>query len=145
MHEDEYTIVDDVVGPGEAGDAHHLVDYQTQELVSRLWSIYLATAREKLTKASWVPAMRRVSYMLDSEAFAGQPLQRGIRVLSRSRRSCVFGADLWHRDDGRMVHRAELVTVFVDPTQGGAVEVPEDLWAAIEALEGREIPITERA
>ena len=36
MHEDTYTLVEDVVGPGEPGDDHHLVDYQTQELVSRL-------------------------------------------------------------------------------------------------------------
>jgi acyl-CoA thioesterase FadM len=145
VREDEYTIVDDVVGPGEPGDSHHLVDYQTQELVSLLWSIYLAKAREGLTKATWAPAMRRVSYMLDSESFAGQPMQRGIKVLSRSRRSCVFGADLWHADDGRMVHRAELVTVFVDPTQGGAIEIPADFWAEVEKLEGREIPVTERA
>ena len=36
MREDEYTIIEDVVGPGDPhGEKHHLIDYQTQELVSR--------------------------------------------------------------------------------------------------------------
>jgi acyl-CoA thioesterase FadM len=116
-----------------------LVDYQTQELVSTLWSKYLARAREGLDPSSVTPAMRRVSYSLDSEAFAGESLQRGIKVAGRSRRSCTFAAALWHADDGRMVHAAEIVTVFVEPGQG-AVEIPADFWVAVEALEGRAIP-----
>jgi acyl-CoA thioesterase FadM len=143
MREDEYTIVEDVIGPGEPGDAHHLVDYQTQELVSLLWSKYLAKAREGLPVSTVSPAMRRVTYSLDNEAFAGQALQRGIRVEGRSRRSCSFAAGLWHADDGRIVHSAEIVTVFVEPGKG-AVEVPEDFWSAVEEIEGRRIPISER-
>jgi acyl-CoA thioesterase FadM len=143
VHEDEYTIVEDVTGPGEPGDDHHLVDYQTQELVSTLWSKYLAQARQDLAPSPVIPALRRVSYSLDSEAFAGQPLQRGIRVVGRSRRSSTFAAGLWHAGDGRMVHSAEMVTVFVEPGQG-AVEVPDDFWAAVEKIEGRRIPVTER-
>jgi acyl-CoA thioesterase FadM len=144
VHEDEYTIVEDIVGPGAPGDHHHLVDYQTQEMVSTLWSKYLARAREGLPPSAVIPAMRRVSYSLDSEAFGGQALQRGIKVLGRSRRSTTFAAGLWHKDDGRMVHSAEMVTVFVEPGKG-SVEVPEDFWAAVEQIEGRTIPIAERA
>ena len=44
MADPDYTIIEDIVSPGEPGDAHHLVDYQTQELVSTLWSKYLAEA-----------------------------------------------------------------------------------------------------
>jgi acyl-CoA thioesterase FadM len=90
------------------------------------------------------PAMRRVSYSLDSEAFAGQALQRGIKVLTRSRRSCTFAAALWQADTGAMVHSAEMVTVFVEPGQG-SVEIPADFWAAVETMEGRSIPVAERA
>jgi hypothetical protein len=144
MHEDEYTIVEDITAPGEPGGGHHLVDYETQELVSTLWSVYLAKCREGLAPTNVMQAMRRVSYSLDSETFAGAELQRGIKVLSRSRRSVVFGADLWNKADGRYVHRAELVTVFVEPGKG-AVEIPADFWANVEKLEGREIPVTERA
>ena len=143
MHEDEFTIVEDAVGPGEPGGHHHLVDYQTQELVSTLWSKYLAEARAGLDASAVVPAMRRVSYSLDNEAFGGDELQRGIKAIGRSRRSCTFAAALWHKADGRMVHQSEIVTVFVEPGKG-AVEVPADFWAAVEKLEGKEIPVTER-
>lgn len=143
MHEDEYTVVEDITGPGEPGDAHHLVDYQTQELVSTLWSKYLADARTGLAPSTVVPAMRRVSYSLDNEAFAGQALQRGIKAAARSRRSCTFLAGLWHADDGRMIHSAEIVTVFVEPGKG-AVEIPADFWANVEKIEGRSIPVAER-
>jgi acyl-CoA thioesterase FadM len=143
VHEDAFTIVDDVVGPGTPGDDHHLVDYQTQELVSRLWSIYLAQVRADLAPSPVGPVMRRASYSLDNEAFAGQSLRRGIRAVSRTRRSCTFAAALWHPEDGRMVHSAEIVTVFVEPGKG-SVEVPDDFWAGVEKLEGHTIPITER-
>ena len=143
MHEDDYTLIEDVVGPGEAGDSHHLVDYQTQELVSTLWSKYLATAREGLPSSPVSPALRRVSYLLDNESFAGQKLQRGIKAVSRTRRSCTFAAGLWHAGDGRMVHSAEMVTVFVEPGKG-AVEVPDDFWAAVERIEGHAMPVAER-
>src|SRR5438876_1005111 len=138
-HEDEYTMVEDVVGPGEPGNHHHLVDYQTQELVSRLWSAYLAKNRQGLPMADAQAAMRRVTYTLDNEAFAGDELQRGIKAVSRTRRGFTCQAALWHKADGRYVHRAEIVTVWVEPGKG-AVEIPEDFWANVEGMEGNEIP-----
>jgi hypothetical protein len=143
MHEDEYTIIEDVVGPGEAGDRHHLVDYQTQELVSRLWSKYLARCREVQGPSPVVQAMRGASYTLDNEAFAGDELQRGIRMASRTRRSCTMEVALWHKATGAMVHRGTISTVFIEPGQG-SVAIPDAWWAAAEAMEGKEIPITER-
>jgi len=143
MHEDEFTIIEDITGPGDGGEHYHLVDYQTQEMVSTLWSKYLAKARTGLAPSAVSPAMRRVSYSLDNEAFAGSELQRGIKVISRTRRGCTFAAALWHKDDGRMVHQAEIVTVFVEPGQG-SVAIPDDFWAAVEKIEGQEIPVTER-
>jgi acyl-CoA thioesterase FadM len=143
-HEDEFTMIEDVVGPGEAGNHAHLIDYQTQELVSRLWSAYLAKNRQGLDMAGPQPAMRRVTYSLDNEAFAGDELQRGIKAISRTRRGFTCEAALWHKADGRMVHRAEIVTVWVAPGQG-AVEIPEDFWANVEKMEGKAIPVTERA
>ena len=144
MADQQFAIVEEIVAPGEAGSHYHLVDYQTQELVSTLWSKYLAKAREGLGSSSVNPAMRRVSYSLESECTPGQRLQRGIRVVSRSRRSCTFEAVLSNADDGRVIHAAEMVTVFVDPEKG-AVEIPADFWAAVERLEGRSIPVAERA
>ncbi len=140
MHEDEFTIIEDIVGPGDPAEHHHLVDYETQELVSKLWSAYLARVRKDLAPSPIGPVMRRVTYMLDNEAFPGQPLQRGIRAIGRSRRSCTFAGALWHADDGRMVSSGEIVTVFVEPGKG-AVEIPEDFWEAVEKFEGRTIPV----
>ena len=145
MHEDEYTIIEDVEAQGGPGGGHHhMVDYQSQELVSTLWSRYLAMARDGLASSSASPALRRVSYSLDNEAFGGDALQRGIRMVGRSRRACTFAAGLWHADDGRMVHTAEMVTVFVEPGKG-SVPIPDDFWAAVEKIEGHAIPIAERA
>jgi acyl-CoA thioesterase FadM len=144
MHEDQFTMIEDIAGPGEVGSRHHLIDYQTQELVSTLWSKYLANAGSGLAPTAVMPAMRRVSYALDNEAFAGDQLQRGIKAVGRSRRSCTFAVAVWHAADGRMVHSGEIVTVFVEPGKG-AVEVPADFWAEVEKIEGQEIPVTERA
>jgi acyl-CoA thioesterase FadM len=143
-HEGEYTLTEDVQAPGEAGSHYHLVDYQTQELVSTLWSKYLAANRQDLDTAGAQPAMRRVSYSLDNEAQPGDELQRGIKAVSRTRRGFTCEAALWHKSDGRFVHRAEIVTVWVAPEQG-AVEIPAEFWANVERTEGREIPVTERS
>ena len=86
--------------------------------------------------------------LLDEACFEKQrqidSLQRGIKVLTRSRRGCTFAAALWHKADGRMVHAAEIVTVFIEPGKG-SVEIPADFWAAVEKMEGRSIPVAERA
>jgi acyl-CoA thioesterase FadM len=142
VSEPGFTIVEEIVAPGDPESHYHLVDYQTQELVSTLWSVYLARAREGLAASPVSPAMRRVTYSLDSECAPGDRLRREIRVASRSRRSCTFEARLIHADDGRVVHAAEMVTVFVDPARG-AVEIPADFWAAVERIEGRSIPAPE--
>ena len=145
MHENDYTIVEELTGPlvgPDEGD-HHLVDYVTQEIVSTLWTKYLARVRAELPPTRVVEAMRRVNYTLDAEAFAGQTLQRGIRVVGRTNRTLTFNAALWHKDTGQMVHNAELTTVFIEPGQG-SVPIPDDFLAVVEKFEGRSIPLTER-
>jgi acyl-CoA thioesterase FadM len=143
VHEDEYTLIEDVEGPVKDDPGHHLVDYETGKLISNLWSIYLAKAREG-TSPGPSPALRRTTNDFLTEGYAGQKFQRGIRMVSRTRRGCTFQAGLWHADDGRMIQTAEIVTVFVDMAAGKAAEIPDDFWANVEALEGRTIPVTER-
>jgi len=145
MHEDEYTIVEDVVAPGEAGAHYHLIDYQTQELISKLWSAYVARANEGIAAGDVVPAPKRITTVLETECFPGEKLQRGIKVVSRTRRSYAMQAGLWHAEDGRMVQTTEIVTVAADRSTGRAVEIPADFWANVERIEGHEIPVTERA
>jgi acyl-CoA thioesterase FadM len=143
MHEDEYTLIEDVEGPAKERAGHHLVDYETGMLISNLWSIYLAKVGEG-TAAGPGPVLRRTTNDFLSEGFSGQPFQRGIRMVSRTRRGCTFQAALWHAEDGRMIQTSEIVTVFVDMSAGKAAEIPDDFWANVEALEGRTIPVTER-
>jgi hypothetical protein len=144
MHADRFTLVEDLIAPGNPESHYHLVDYETQELVSTLWTKYLARVREGLKPSTVAPAMRWVSYSLDSECLPGQQLRRAIRMEARSRRACTFEAALWHAEDGKMIHSAKLVTVFLDPVRG-AVEIPEDFWAAVERIEDRSIPFPEVA
>lgn len=143
MSTEEFTLVEDLVAPGEPENRYHLVDYQTQELVSKLWSKYLAIVREGLDPSTPPPAMRWASYSLESDCFPGQRLRRAIRMESRTRRSCTFKGALWHADTKQMIHSATLVTVFLDPANG-AVEVPANFWAAVERLEGRSIAMSSR-
>ena len=135
-----FTLIDDVEVAGEVGQ-HHLIDFQTQELVSVLWATYLRRVRSVIAPGPAHPVLRSVSYSLHNEAFPGEPLRVGIRMVRRSRRSCTLAASVWHPDDGRTVHAAEMLTVFVDPSRGVAVEIPADFWAEVERLEGRPIPI----
>ena len=119
------------------------MDYVTQEIVSTLWTKYLAQVRAELPPTPGVEAMRRVSYTLDSEAFAGQALQRGIRVVGRTNRTLTFNSAVWHKETGQFVHNAELTTVFIEPGQG-SVPMPDDFLLVVEKLEGRKIPLTQR-
>jgi acyl-CoA thioesterase FadM len=144
VREDEYTMIEDVVGPGDPSNHHHLIDYQTQELVSRLWTKYMAHMRAEEGPSEVMQAMRRAWYQLDNEAFAGDQLQRGIRMVGRTRRSCTMAVGLWHADTGKMVHQGEIVTVFIHP-QHGSVAIPDAWWAAVERLEGKTFDVVERA
>lgn len=123
---------------------YHLVDYETQELVSKLWSKYVAMASVGIEAGDVVPAPRRITTMLENECFGGQLLQRGIKTVARTRRTYTMQAGLWHADDGRIVVTSEIVTVAADRSTGSAVEIPADYWTNVERIEGREIPITER-
>ena len=66
-------------------------------------------------------------------------------MASRSRRTFTCEAALWRADDERLVVRIEIVTVTADRRTGQAVAIPAEMWAGIERLEGRAIPMAERA
>ena len=143
MREDEYTIVEDVVAPGEPATT---ITWSTTR--PRSWcracgrSIWWWPRGPGAVGAAAGPAPRQLH---TRQRVVRRP-EAAARDEGRepTRRTCTFQGGLWHIDDGRMVHASELVTVWVDPAKG-AVEVPEDFWAAVEKLEGRSIAVTERA
>jgi acyl-CoA thioesterase FadM len=144
MREDEYTVVEDVVGPGDPNSDYHLLVWQTQQLTELLWSSYLATANKGNDNGDVVVAPRRVTIMVETESYPGQLLKRGIRTVSRTRRSFTLEAAVWDAKDDHLICTTEIVTVCVDRSSAKAVEPPPALWAGIERLEGRTIAITER-
>ena len=136
-----FTLVDEFVAPGTPGRDGHLLDYETQQFVTSMWRRYIAAVRDDVDFSRVQPVLRRVSYSLESEALPGERLTCGIRVAGRTRRSCTFAGVLSHSEDGRPIHVAQMVMVFLDTVTRTAVEVPTPIWAAIERLEGRSIPI----
>ena len=77
MHEDEYTLIEDIDAPGKDDAGHHLVDYETGKLISNLWSIYLAKAREGIEESGL--AAVRISRQRDGERVCrGNVVRRGL-------------------------------------------------------------------
>jgi acyl-CoA thioesterase FadM len=71
-------------------------------------------------------------------------LQLGVRAIHRTRRSYVLEEALWNTASGQVVARSRVVMTGIDRTAGRAADVPENLWAAVEAFEGRKIDTVER-
>src|ERR1700722_13547100 len=66
VYEDQYTIVEDVAAPaGAYGEHSHVVDFQTQQLLSQLWTACLASIRAELPPSKVGQVVRRVTYQLD--------------------------------------------------------------------------------
>ncbi len=144
MRADEYTIVEDVIAPGEIGSHYHLLVWQTHQFTELLWSSYLATAHGGFDYGDVQPAPRRVTTLVESECFPGQKLKRGMRTVSRTRRTFTLEGAFWDADDDHLITSTEIVTVCVDRTTAAAIEPPERLWTGIERLEGHSIPVTAR-
>ena len=84
------------------------------------------------------PQIREALIRFESEAMPGDHLRCTIWVSSRSNRAFVIEQSL-ASDDGRVVATCRSVWVAVNTVRGGAVALPDDLWAAVEAFEGRAI------
>jgi acyl-CoA thioesterase FadM len=87
------------------------------------------------------PAPRRVTTLVETESFPGQLLKRGIRTVSRTRRSFTLEAAIWDATDDHLITTTEIVTVCVDRATGKAIEPTERLWSGIERLEGHPITV----
>ena len=144
MHDSEYSQVDPVTTPGDTQTAgHHVVDYELQKLLSQGWQRYNARVREGLDDLP-VAAVKEITTTFQAECQGGDQLMRGVRAVSRTRRTWVMEEALWQVETGEVVATSRVVMVGIDRSTGKAAEVPAAMWQAVEALEGREIPISER-
>lgn len=121
----------------------HIVDYELQKLLSQGWQRYVALIREQVGEIP--PAVcKQITTRFESECHAGDHLQRGVRAVSRTRRSYVLEEALWHSQSGEIVATSSVVMTGIDRETGRAAEIPDAMWAAVEAREGRTIPQAER-
>lgn len=85
-----------------------------------------------------VPVVRELVTRFESEARGGADLECSTRVTSRSRRAFVMQQSLIDRSTGTVAATCRSVHVTVGAD--GPVEIPTDLWTAIERRDGGTIP-----
>lgn len=95
--------------------------------------------RLNLLPREYVIGVRELVTSYLTEARPGEQLYAGCRVLGRSRRSWCFDEVITTAD--RVVARLRLIECAI--SEGKAIEVPAALWAAVEAVEGRDLPVRE--
>lgn len=145
MHEDAYSLVDDVETPADTQPAgSHVVDYELQKLLSQGWQRYVALLRADVGDIP-APVCKQITTRFEAECHAGDRLRRGVRAVSRTRRSYVLEEALWQTGTGEIVATSTVVMTGIDRASGRAAEIPGAMWDAVEAREGREIPVGERA
>lgn len=89
-----------------------------------------------------VPLLRELLTRFDAEVAGGADLECITRVTSRSRRSFVMEQSLIDGSTNHVVATCRSVNVTVGPA--GAVEIPDELWSAIERRDGGPIPLVDR-
>ena len=144
----EPQFVVDVVVPDQ-GHGFHVSNMKLDELFFEARNAYIDhLGIDDLWHHDVTPQLKELLIRFESEAMPGQPLRSTVQITSRSRRTFVMEQAISViEDDGslRPVATCRSVHVSVSRSQGGAVEVEPELWAAIERVEGREIAIEARA
>jgi acyl-CoA thioesterase FadM len=79
------------------------------------------------------------------EAFPGDRLVGGCRVVTRTEKAYVFDEVLVREVDGTTVAQAWVVMLLSTRSGGRAIPIPDAFWTLVERLEGRAIPIDDRA
>jgi acyl-CoA thioesterase FadM len=131
---DRFRFVDDVFAP-DAGSHIHVLDYEIQTLLSQGWQHYVATIRDGIAETP-APVVKQITTQFEAECFSGDRLRRGVRAVSRTRRSYVLEEALWRIGDGTVIATSQVVMTGIDRATGHAAELPPEMAAAIEALEG---------
>ena len=128
----------DLVAP-DPGHGRHVANMAIDEIFYDTRNRYLrGLGVEDLWAREVQPQIREALIRFESEAMPGDHLRCATWVTSRSNRSFVIEQSL-AEEDGRLVATCRSVWVAVNTWRGGAVALPDDLWAAVEAFEGRRI------
>jgi len=118
----------------------HLFAGSASELLINARSAYLkAVAWPRLGPEFWL-IIRHLAIDYVTEAFAGERLWCGVRAVSRSAKTAHLELCVWEGDSRRVVLQGAIADVAFDVRARVAVEIPDDLWLAIERYEGRALP-----
>jgi acyl-CoA thioesterase FadM len=134
----EPRFVHDLVA-ADPGTGHHVANMAIDEIFYDTRNRYLrGLGVEDLWAREVQPQIREALIRFESEAMPGDRLRCATWVSSRSNRAFVIEQSL-AVPDGRLVATCRSVWVAVNTVRGGATAIPDDLWAAVEAFEGRAI------
>ncbi len=135
----------ETINVGVAEHDGHVGNIQIASWMYDAWLNYLTKGLqqdpEKLFGGGGRPIVREITARFNAEIFAGDVLHCGVRALSRRHRSFTLQQVLSKVPTGDVVAVGTTVLVTIDTATHALVEVPTDLWRAVEHAEGRSIPI----
>lgn len=116
----------------------HLDNAGAAELLSQARNRYFAdaVAWPGIGRDTVWTSIRRVVIDYEGEAFTGERLFGGVRAVGRTRRTIHLREAVWAVEAQRMVVRCEAIVVTFDVATRSAIDVPPELWAHIERVEG---------
>jgi acyl-CoA thioesterase FadM len=134
---DRGTRTDVDVPAGDQG--FHVSNLEIERIFFDARNAYLAAIDiDDLWHQPVIPQVRELTTRFDAEVTGGAALTCTTRVVSRSRRAFVMEQQLV--DSASATVSATCRSVHVTVGTEGAVEIPDDLWAAIELYDGGPIP-----
>lgn len=115
---------------------NHLDAAATAELLLAARSAYLREAVRwpGLGPDFWL-VYRHLTIDYLSEAFVGEGLRCGVAAVSRSRRAIILDQLIWEASSERPIASGRVADVAFDVRTRQAVDLPEDLWAAVQRFE----------
>ena len=91
-----------------------------------------------------VMAVRELHVVYESEGMPHEQFVCAVRAASRTAKAFTLDQELREAETGRVIVRATVVMLMVDPKTGRVVDIPDWFWDPVERLEGRVIPVAPR-
>lgn len=144
LHDFRYAI------PIEASSEHlnrggHIGNVEIAGLLHQARMGYLldgvGLARTQLYDDERNMVLREVRITYEREVRGAAALTATVRAVKRSRRSFTLEEAIWLTDTGDLVASTNALLIIVSRTTGKGMDVPVDVWDAVEAYEGHAIPV----
>jgi acyl-CoA thioesterase FadM len=121
-------------------NAAHLYAGSASEILIDARNAWLrAVAWPRMGPEYWL-IIRHLAIDYVSEAFFHEDLMCGVAAVSRTRKTVQLHLCVWEARTQRVVLRGTIADVGFLPIERRAVDIDADLWATIQAYEGRRLP-----